>query len=169
MKLDIQQFIEYTKPDHLTFGDLKKMKRGDELDVVIWDDNFEKNGIETNIVLSMSYNPHKFFQWNHHKIIYKGNMLWIIEFNHGKSIMCPVHLGFDHKKTTYWHKIKNGYVDMAHDINDDEKENKDIFAPSYIHYKKFLDSMRIGWRGPMMLWNDLKKYNDCSIIRKFDK
>ncbi len=111
-------FINNCKPDHLTITDVKKMKVGDQIDVVIWDRNFEEYWIWENAENEKSYDPQVFFAENRHTITYKGNMTWDIDLWE-EVITHPIHLNTEHLQTHWtWYGIdkKDGEVHITNEI-----------------------------------------------------
>jgi hypothetical protein len=159
MSLNMHQFIDYTINDHLTIADIKNMKIGEELDVVIWNENFEENGIINNMEQYLEYEPWEFFKWNHHKIIYRGNMIWIIKFQNGNSLRCPVYLGiWNIDLPLRWYPIRDKCINLEYHITPEGITKKKEVIPRYINYTRLIGTTRAGWKGPIMLWDKLKKY-----------
>jgi len=153
MALEMYDFIRNTKPDHLTILDLKKINIGDELDVVIWDGHFEEYWIWNNAENMKPYHPHDFFEKNHCKLIYKGNLTWDLHIDR-EIFEHPIHLDLSYLKTSRkWYEINNdGYINI----------NK---IPK--HWTEFPDTTRIGWRGPIMLWDKLINYPNVYNRKNF--
>jgi len=143
--MEVYTFIKNCTPYHLTLNDVKNMKEGDTIEVVIWDRNFEEYGIWNSVKEGVSYNPQIFFQCNKHKLTYKGNMIWDIDFNHGETFRHPVHI--EHEKNK-WRAIDNdGNVYSGCS----DCETKKILQ----HWSEYPGNSRVGWRGPAMLWDKL--------------
>ncbi len=151
-------FIENSKNKHLTIADVKKMLPEDQIDVVIWDRNFEEYWIWNNAENEKPYEPQIFFKSNHHKITYKGDMKWDIHFNFGETIEHPIHLDVS-ELNTYWIWCAiDGTDGKIHITNEIVKNGEKIpphWKPKHIHWTEFSDNTRVGWRGPMMLWDEL--------------
>lgn len=137
--LEIHDFIDICKDKHLTLEDIKELETGKELDLVVWDRNFEEYKIWKELQPEKVYDPETFFSENRCKCIYKGDLKWDIVFGFGQTIQHPLHLNID----DYWLPIDNGYVNVPN-------------GPKVLWYA-FPDTTRIGWRGPVMLWNQLAK------------
>lgn len=104
------------------------------------------------------YSPAYFFKHNRHKIRYNGNFTWEIIYNWGDIFCHNVELDITKLNTCcMWYQLKGDYIII------DTKKNNDgqtIILPKnehqYIHWTDFNNNTRIGWRGPIMLWKDVK-------------
>ncbi|AYV75426.1 MAG: hypothetical protein Terrestrivirus1_300 [Terrestrivirus sp.] len=139
-------FIDNCKNEHLTIRDVKLMSVGDVIDVVIWDKNFEEYWIWEHAEEKTYYDPCVFFKSNRCKLTYKGDMQWDIYFDFGDTFTHPVHLDVSSLQTDWtWYPI-------------DELDGKihSDWTTKHIHWTEFPDTTRVGWRGPIMLWDKLK-------------
>lgn len=154
--MEIYEFIENCKDKHLTLGDLEKLKFGDTLDVVIWDRNFEECWIWDGAERNVKYDPKYFFRENHHTIKYLGDYMWDINFNFGGTYSHPVHLDVSSMDTNWkWYALENNEIKITYEVlNKGEKIPKGKKAP-YKHITEFDKNTRVGWRGPIMLWDEL--------------
>ena len=63
---------------------------------------------------------------------------------------------------------KDCMLHMETDIWDEGKGETGLpkhWKPKHIHMYKLHDNVKIGWRGPMMLWSKLsEKYNDDVVV-----
>ena len=156
--MEVYGWIRDYRLYHLTIGDILKCSVGDELDVVIFDRNFEESGIWDKLHPDVEYDPTEFFKYNHHKLKYNGDMKWDIIFNWGKTFEHPIHLNVEHLATRWtWVVLgEDGFVDIAERLPDDDKKTDNIRKSVRLHWNGFPSRTRIGWRGPIMLWEDLK-------------
>lgn len=152
--LEVYHFIEECKKFHLTKNDVEKLRPGDKIDVVIWDGNFEEYWIWEQPP-GESYLPEVFFSENRHQIVYLGDQTWTIEFNFGENINHPLHL---YVESLGWRSLGNG---KKHDcgVPNSGPYSWIIFEPEETkkHYDEFPPETRVGWRGPIMLWENLLK------------
>lgn len=152
--MDVDKFIKSCKSAHLTLGDVKKLNVGDQLDVVIWDRNFEDYWIYGQAEKGRNYNPQDFFKYNHCKIIYQGNMEWDIDFSFAVYRHC-IELDTSSLNIRWgWMPIENGNIETDEWIpsGNETIDSKD----KDLHWTTFPDTTRVGWRGPIMLWDKLK-------------
>lgn len=139
----------------MTIEDILKWEIGHEADVVLWDRNFEEYWIWSNAEKEKLYDPKEFFRANRCKLTYKGNMVWDIHFDFGKTIEHPVHLDVTALPTNWtWVAIEeDGYVRIT-----TESVNRKITPRRkaiHMHWTEFSPETRVGWRGPIMLWEKL--------------
>ena len=151
-------FIKACKSQHLTIADVKNLKIGDKIDVIIWDRNFEENWIWDHAESEKPYDPQTFFKSNHHQLTYAGNMTWHIHFDFGETITHPIHLDTSDLETRYtWCALENdGFIHITDEVIKCGEKIPTEWKPKHIHWTKFPDSTRVGWRGPIMLWEKLK-------------
>lgn len=159
--IEMYEFIDkFTKDKHLTIGDLLSMKNGDTREVVIWDRNFSEKWIFDYAINLKHYKPEEFFLKNKHKIVYKGDMTWDIHFNDGFMSNHPVHLDVT-SLDTFYHWVPLDENDGKIHITDEILPVGVDAIPAHwkakhIHWKDFANTTRVGFRGPIMLWKDLK-------------
>jgi len=174
MTLEMYSFIDSCKDHHLTIGDVKNLKVGDKLDVVIWHQNFEEEGgffaIRGKIRedLSLPQRPEQFFKYNHHQLTYLGNMEWDIHFEWGETFTHPIHLDVTCLETNWtWSALEED--GMIHITKEVVKEGERIplhWRAKHLHWSEFPDDTRVGWRGPIMLWSKLKDMPPVYFERK---
>ena len=131
------------------------MSIGDTIDVVIWDRNFEENWIWNKAENMKLYDPEVFFKSNRHKLTYKGDMIWDITFPFGKTITHPIHIDISNIQTDWkWCVIDgtDGEIHITHKV-----DGTAVDKPIHINWSDFPENTRVGWRGPIMLWSELKK------------
>lgn len=154
-KIEMYDFINnYTRPYHLTLGDIKQLKVGDELDVVIWDRNFEEYWIWKDAESEKLYNPEYFFKSNRHKLKLTENMTWNIKFPFGETYNHSIHLDVS-ELSDYWIWMplsSNGNI-----VLDNITKN----------WTEFHNNTRIGWRGAIMLWDKLKEMSSVYHVPQF--
>lgn len=162
--MEMYEFIENCKNKHLTLDDIEKLNVGDTLDVVIWDINFEEYWIWQNAKQGINYNPKDFFASNHHCIEYLGNYKWDVNFNFGETFTHPIHLDVSSMNTNWtWCPLENDRTKISHEmlnISDEFTPNKK--APQK-HITEFDKNTRVGWRGPIMLWNELNNLSNVYL------
>jgi hypothetical protein len=155
MKHKLYDWILIHKDKHLTIKDLSKMEIGKEYDVVIFDRNFDEPIWDGKEEFKL-YTPEEMFEDSHHKIIYRGNLEWDIVFCFGETFRHPVHLDVSHLPTNWtWMAIDNEHIEIKNEIIKEGAEMP-FDRPTKMHWEWFRDDTRIGWRGPIMLWEDLK-------------
>lgn len=164
--LEMYDFIKQCKNKHLTLGDIKKMKVNDIIDVVIWDRNFEEYWIWENAKNKQLYNAETFFEENHHQIKYKGNMEWEIIFNFGETYTHKIHLDVSNLNTYWkWYGLSDdNKIHITQEILKDNQKIPKHWKKKHAHYSEFSDNTRVGWRGPIMLWDKLKKMPQVYLL-----
>lgn len=143
MSLEMYDFIKKCEPNYLKVKDIKKLKIGDELDVVIWDTNFEEYYIWKKCEQNKKYDSQLFFKENRCKLIYCENYKWKILDSDNNINLHPLHANYKSK----WCIIG------------DKKEKSDLCETcnaNKISFKDLTDDTYIGWRGYIMLWDKLK-------------
>lgn len=90
------------------------------------------------------------------QIKYKGNNEWDLKSFEG-IFEHPVHLDVSSLNTFWtWYNINNeGYIDINYEMIKEDEEIPKNWKPKYIHWTNFDENTRIGWRGPIMLWEKL--------------
>jgi hypothetical protein len=141
--MDVYEFIDSCIDEHLTLGDVKDLATGAQLDVVVWDRNFDDGWIYTSSERGRHYTPEEFFETNRRTLTIVGHpMAWEIEFPSGTH-QHHMELCIDDEGNK-WRPIRcDGSVMGA-----DDSENNGMWAD-------WDDDTRVGWRGPMMLWDRL--------------
>lgn len=167
---EMNDWIENTRSKHLTLGDLKKWKKGETKDVIIWDRNFEEYGIWGGLKEEKTYKPAKFFKGNHHKIKYNGDFTWDITFEFGGTITHPVHLDIKKEGTGWWWSPLDGeyiVLDTSYSNGKITKKKKKKVVKK--HHSEYRDDTRIGWRGPMMLWEHVESGEPVHYVSPLNK
>jgi len=158
--LEMYHFVHATKDQHLTLADIKHLNVGDALDVVIWDGNWEEYWAWEKAENLKPYSPEEFFTKNRHKLVYRGNLTWDIHFRFGEVIEHPVHLNTEHLQTyCRWCAVdeKDGKIHITSEYLPRGQDKIPIcWRAKHIHWTKFPETTRVGWRGPIMLWEKLK-------------
>ena len=149
-----------TREHHLTIKDLKNLNPGDELDVLIWDGNYEEYWIWDNAESEKPYDPREFYKSNRCKITYLHNLKWNIDIPNVGVIEHPIHLNlkpFIKETFCTWDSIEDdGKIHITSEylprgMDGIPKEWK----AKHINWTDFPEETRIGWRGPIMLWEKL--------------
>ena len=124
----------------LTLDDFKKMKKGDKLVVLPIHQN-ALDGPQTYFKECHAFRPEKFFKSEKDTITYQGNMeVGSKHLNKPDNKSWGLDIEYAKDK---WSTLFDGELIM---------KNK---APK--HWTKFRTSTPVGYRGPMILWSDLKK------------
>ncbi len=153
-------YINSCTSSHLTIEDVMNWEVGHEADVVIWDRNFEEYWIWDNAEEEKLYDPKEFFRKNRHKLTYKGNMVWDIHFIFNETFEHQVHLDVAGLPTNWtWCVLDDdGTINITSERLKEGEEIPPERKPICMHWTEFPTSTRVGWRGPIMLWDDLDKY-----------
>lgn len=174
--MDIYSYIKEMSLNHLTLGYYRKMSPGDVLDVVIWDRNFEEYGIwpdSTKIPYEFKENtPYKatdLFGNNRAKILITNESIiatspceekvwcerefsprktWRITYYDGESEDLSLELNLGD-----WPEMFNIEGDCWYPIND---QGDIILNDKKVNIADFPENVRIGYRGPIMLWKNIQ-------------
>lgn len=142
--LEMDKWIDYHKPIHLTKGELLKWKPGTSKDVLMLDRNFSEYHIESNLFQNKLYSPKEFFKVNKCKIKYNGDLTWDIEHPPNRETNC--------------HNIEVNVEALGSKMAWCPLEDDKVSGccKNKIKWNDLPDNIRIGWRGPMILWSDVK-------------
>jgi len=162
--MEVSDFINNCKDKHLRISDVKQLQIGDNLDVVIWDRNYEEYWIWDNAKQNQHYDPQTFFKANRCTLKYLGDMKWNITMGWGETFEHPVHLDLSNTPKTNWNWMPINFDERAYEPTNDGKvhitteigEKGDDWTEQHIHWTEFPDDTRVGWRGPIMRWSDLE-------------
>lgn len=101
------------------------------------------------------YDPQSFFAANWWRVTYKGNLKWQLYHPNVGEVNEDVHINVSSLNTSWdWTPIQNEYVDIETEaLSPDISINK--LKSKRIHWSRFPEQTRVGWRGPMMLWDYL--------------
>ena len=175
--VEMYEFINTTsRPYHLTIADIKKLKLGDELDVVIWDGNFEESDNIWGVVSTGTYDSWELFKGNRHKITHKeaphGLGELEIHFGWGETILHYIDLNVtDFIKETYWTWAPVHEDGSIHITDEYLPRGRDKipegWKAKHINWTEFPETTRAGWRGPIMLWENLKKLPQVRYIEHY--
>lgn len=144
---NIYTYIEDASHLYLTLADVERLDIGDELDVVIFDRNFEEYDIWKNKIKGLPYPPQDMFRENRHTIRYMGMYTWEITFPFGVSHVHPIHLDLSYIGHYKWVPLTdddNLYIRSNMPGDDIEINISEIPKETFV-----------GWRGPIIRWNDL--------------
>ena len=158
--MELYKWINHYKEKLLTINTIKNWNINEIKDVVIFDRNFEEYFIWENTRKNENYTAEYFFQGNRCRIKYNGNLTWDIEFDVG-TITHPVELDVTDLGTGWaWMPLNGEYMTINTVVKDWKITDLPQNEQHNIHFTKFNDNTRIGWRGPIMLWSDVKNAQD---------
>jgi hypothetical protein len=153
--MDVRDFIDSCIEDHLTLGDVKTLDVGTQLDVVVWDRNFEDGWIYTMSERGKPYSPEEFFASNRRTLtIVSHHMAWDIEFPSGTH-QHHIEICIDDEGNKWRPITCDGSVRNADYGTEDEHNGK---------WEDWEDHVRVGWRGPMMLWSKLEGMPEVTYV-----
>ena len=138
--LDWDKWYKASRKYWLTIKDFKEMKKGDKIVVLPIHSN-ALDGPQTYFKENTAFRPEKFFKTEKDTITYQGNMQ--VGSKHlNKPDNKSWGLDIEYAKNK-WSTLFDGNLIM---------KNK---SPK--HWTKFNENTPVGYRGPMILWSDLKK------------
>lgn len=170
--LEWKDWIQNTKPLHITLADLKMLKRGESLDLFLMDRNLCHDVWQNGIKVDVRTSAMKFFRNHAYYLRYTpsddiptyGKWEWInqagesSEWGDGKIKMRLLHVEFI---PNHWHPLsQTGYLvfdDWDNVGNDQEGWRVQSGAGRGKHVSEFLSTTRVGWQGPMMRISDMNK------------
>lgn len=134
--MELHEYIRKCPP--LRLADLEDLRSGDTLDVVAWPRNFEAHWINPSSVPGRHYDAKTFFAVNRCRLTWIHPHQWVISFSGGDVAIHPIHLDV----WTTWCAVNpvDGRVDVG---------------PKRMHVSEFARDTRVGWRGPMALWENV--------------
>jgi hypothetical protein len=165
--LEIDDWIEETKANHLRIGDISKFKHGEKIKVLVMDRNLYDTLYRINNENQL-YKATDFFRessaiYEHDcdlkgKIRYKWQSLPEYNNNENDDDINDNKRWYDLKfhieyKNGNWYPLENGILPAngEHDTKLLEFDHK---------WNDFPDNTRVGWRGPMMLWSNVENAPD---------
>ena len=135
------KWIKATSKYHLRIRDIKKMKKGQKIYVLGLDRNFPDALYDSKIIIGKVYKPENLFKVKKYTYIhdsgFKGNFDVIEDFE--------FHIEY---KKDHWFPLKDGKLSKT-DMREEGLSTKKIM--------NFPPSTKIGFRGPMILWKNVKK------------
>lgn len=157
-------YEHFIKKHWLTIGDIKKLKKGEEIKMLNFDRNIGDiiyNMIEDKSLKPLKlYDPKEFFKNGWVKYYHNKDLLGKIlyawqeedDYKNNSEANKPMKFIFHIEyKTNNWYPLDSkGYLpaksgDFGNILLDGKKK----------HWTKFPDNTHIGWRGPMVIWSKL--------------
>ncbi len=164
----MHSFIEHCKNKHLKLSDIHNLNVGDILDVVIWDRNFEEYWIWDNAKCNKLYKPIEFFKENRCLLNYLGDYKWDITFPYGETIRHPVHLEVTSLKTNWkWMHIEDGEIHIKNEVVSINEKIPNGWKAIHKPITEVSNETRVGWRGPMIMWNELENLPDVYLNSQY--
>lgn len=146
MNLDINHFH---KPEtkSITIGDVRNWKVDQIYDLCLLDYNFQEYKI-WNLEPNKTYKPTDFFSANRNTYKHEGPFKGHIYWNFGK----------DREFTDFYIEIVRGTYQKINHRADAENDTHICFVCAgtpNVSPDDYPDDTKIGWRGPMVLWDDI--------------
>lgn len=154
---ELRSWIEHIRYECLTINDILNLKEGDRIKVLCMDRNLGDTTEELNKYDTLCDLEH-FFRNNYaiyiHEKDLQGRIIW--SFLYGKGAITEsdeFEFHIEYKKNC-WYPLKDGK------LPDKDGQGFANFGDSAgKHYSEFEGSRRVGWRGPMIMWDKLKNYD----------
>ena len=139
-------YIDETRQFHLTIADIKKLKKGDKLDIFCFDRNVMDNALSAT---DKPYNPKIFFEHTYQGIYtHDKGLKGLLQFDIYDDD--PVPFEFDLEYMNHrWYPLKNGKLESKGELCGVPKKFNGKT------WRSFPDTTRIGCRGPIVLKNHL--------------
>lgn len=145
--LEHSKWYNQSRKYWLTLGDIKDLKGDDELDILLLHSN-ALDAPMTYLKSNKSYTPNKFFKSERDKYIHYEDLMGHFEI-YEEHDPTPKYLEVEYKKDK-WYPLVDGFLPAKN-----EKGKKLLGKKT--HYTELPDETPVGFRGPMILWKDLKK------------
>jgi hypothetical protein len=167
--LEMYKWIKYYKPKHLTVHDLKTWKTNQTKKVLVLDRNFEEYHIWNDLEENKSYSPEQFFKKNICKIKNNGDLTWDIIDSSGDKNCYNVEINVKVLGSNLdWCPVFRSNPNLASDGDYvtiyNKKGNK-----HKIYWDELASNVRIGWRGPMILWEHVKNNPKVYWVNSFSE
>ena len=129
----------------LTISDITRIKPHDKLGVLLsLHDNVWDNLLKDNKL----YKPETFFKNSKDTYIHKKDLVGDLKFN---GIMKKdITLDVEYKKGE-WYPLQNGYLPAKH------QHKRTRLLGKKTHWTELNKKTLVGFKGPIMLWSDLKR------------
>lgn len=152
--LDMSEFMDYIRPMSLTIKDIESLKPKQSIKVLVLDRNFDEFCCkeETN-KSSTHYKPEHFFRENTATYVHAQNMKGKLTF-HGIDYTRDFEFDVEYDKDC-WYPLEDGCLPK-----EDEQKLAPFSFPEPKPYTDFPTTTRVGWRGPMILWEKVKELPD---------
>ena len=159
MSINIYDWIDENHDQQLSIADVDNLKPGDKLDVCVFDRNFAEYGMWDKYTAFKGYDAEDILQFNRMTLHYKGNYTWDLIMPTTGTFEHPFHLCVEHLGTNWCWSVLNvddAKIHMTNNIFKNGDEHDD-WKPIHMHYDDFPKTTRVGWRGPIMLWENVSK------------
>ena len=144
------EWEDATRKDHLTIGDIRKLKKGDTVPLLIMDRNYLDIAFAKNKGNTL-YTPVRFFRSNKATYIHDADLHGTIVWSWSKEKQpFEFELNYDNER---WYPLIDGHIPRR-----DKNRFRDAPYKTAKSWTSFPATTRVGWRGPSMPWNDLDKY-----------
>lgn len=177
--MEMYEWIRYHKSKHLQIKDLEAWSVGEPRKVVLFDRNFEERGVWDMMECYTKYSPEKLFAGNVGVITFLGykhydkednktGPMWKID-GLGETISVPIEIDvwrLGHGFT--WFPLKGEFIHINQHVTFDypheELKQEGVFKKhgferatgrTNMHWRRFPKNTRIGWRGPVMFYEDV--------------
>lgn len=152
--LDMSDFRDYIRPISLTIKDITSLKPGQTIKLLVLDRNFDEIACEeeTN-QLNIPHKAEEFFRLNTATYVHQQNLKGIITYDN-IDLTRDFEFDIEYEKDC-WYPLKNNCLP--------KKDPQHLASFSFNEPKPYTDypaNTRIGWRGPMILWEKVKKLPD---------
>lgn len=149
---EVDNFIHSCKPLHLRIEDIEKWEPGKTYEVAMFHRNYDDYIVNANVELDKYMYPEELCLPVKEKIIYLGDM----------EIQKRAH-PYITERRIYKFELDVSNINSRwvwYPLNKDNKVviqgHPDLPPESSWDFEAFPKDTRVGWRGPMMLWEDLK-------------
>lgn len=132
--LEDVEWKEYVRDECLTIKDVKNMRKGERYKFLVLDRNVFDTAQKED-THHRSFNPEEYFRDNWIIYTHDTDMKGTIDWSFGES-----------REFEFEIEYSPGCWYSMYDFQYDE----------YQHYTTFPESTRVGWRGPMLLWEKVK-------------
>lgn len=157
MSLSYQDWINFHSDKQITLKQFQEWKTNTLIDVCIFNSPWRIFNIDAHLYEGTSYKPDELFKYHHYQISKVSNTTWEIMFPNNINIVFPIHLEYAHFGEF---RLRNQNNQFMFNNDFDDAFTTTLFFP---------ETTKVGWRGPMMFWDDIIKStqlihlgnNDC--------
>lgn len=146
--LEWSKWYDVSRKCWLSIKDIEKLNEGDKIVVLPMHRNVLDIPYDAH-KKNTSYRPEKFFKVEKDTYIYHGD-LKVLSKKYNSNDDGAWHLDVEYKRD-HWYPL----IDGSLPARDTQRRTKLLGKKT--HWTKFSKNTHLGWRGPMVMWNDLKK------------
>jgi hypothetical protein len=155
--IDLKDWEQYSQGEHLTIEDVMNLNEGDKLHLLVMDRNlWDIVCCRENNLGNTLHPPAQFFRHNRATYTHIGDLKGTLVYHWGDGDSEEYDFEFDVEYMSHrWYPLKDGHLPA--------RDPQGIAPFDYEEPKPWTDfpvNTRVGWRGPMMLWEKVIPYDN---------